>query len=240
MDDGIHANYATSLENGEKSLGNVTVTGGTLEIISADDGIHADSVLSIEGGTVNIKKSYEGLEGNTVNIKGGSTFVSADDDGVNAASGVKTPSINVSGGYLDVTVSAGDTDGIDSNGTYTQTGGLVIVKGGGSFSNVSGALDVDGTAIVTGGTIISLGGTCSLSSGSSCLVAKIQKSGFSAGDYVLQDEYGEEIAVFTLSSSYSSVWICSDTFAIGSSYAIMKDGSSFVSWQQSSNTQSVS
>ena len=241
MDDGIHANYGDTLENGSVGKGNVTVTGGTIEIVSADDGIHADSILSIEGGTINVVKSYEGLEANTVNVKGGNTTVTASDDGVNAAKcgPAAAPSINVSGGSLTVTTASGDTDGIDSNGTYTQTGGFVLIRGGSSSGNVSGSLDADGSVKVTGGTIVALGGICELPASSSRPVVKMQRKSFSAGEYVLKNAAGEVIASFTLPSSYSSCWICSDGFTVGESYTLTRDGSTFASWTQSSQTTSV-
>ena len=155
-DDGIHANNDGSLENGEKPLGNVIISGGDTVVTSGDDGVHADGTLKVLGGKLNVLTAYEGIEGNIIEISGGETYVVATDDGVNASSGISTPSITVSGGYLDVTVSpSGDTDGIDSNGTYTQTGGVVIARGPNS-TNMA-ALDTDSTCSITGGTIIVLG-----------------------------------------------------------------------------------
>ena len=162
-DDGIHANNDGSLENGSTPLGNINISSGTITIASADDGIHADYTLTISGGTINVTTAYEGLEGNLIRISGGSTYVYATDDGVNAGSGkASTPNITVSGGLLDVTVpSSGDTDGIDSNGTYTQSGGVVIVKGPGSANGQTmgaAALDTDSTVKITSGTLIVFGG----------------------------------------------------------------------------------
>ena len=79
------------------------------------------------------------------------------DGNVNAAKKVNTtPQINITGGYLEVNLNpSGDTDGIDSNGTYTQSGGVVVAKG--PNSQMAAALDSDGTAKITGGTIIILG-----------------------------------------------------------------------------------
>ena len=75
---------------------------------------------------------------------------------VNATKGNSATAINVTGGYLDVTVSpSGDTDGIDSNGTYTQSGGIVITRG--PNSEMMAALDADSTKKITGGTLIILG-----------------------------------------------------------------------------------
>ena len=156
VDDGIHANYDGALENGLLPVGNVTVSGGTLDIESGDDGIHADYGLYISGGSINVSKSYEGIEGTVINVSGGTTKVVASNDGVNARTGQHDSSITVSGGVLDVTVpSSGDSDGIDSNGTYTQTGGIVIARGPNS-TNMA-ALDTDGTCRIDGGTIIVLG-----------------------------------------------------------------------------------
>ncbi len=161
-DDGIHANNDGALENGSTPLGNVNISGGNITISSADDGIHADYTLNISGGYINITNSYEGLEGNLIKISGGETYVYSTDDGVNATSGKSSPNITVSGGLLDVTVpTSGDTDGIDSNGTYTQTGGVVIVKGPGSASGRTmgaAALDTDGSVRITSGTLIVFGG----------------------------------------------------------------------------------
>ena len=129
---------------------------GGQQSVSGADGIHADAVLTISGGTVNIDSAYEGLEANVINISGGSITVAANDDGVNATKGSSTPQVNVTGGFLDVTVAAnGDVDGIDSNGTYTQSGGIVITRG--PASEMAAAIDVDGAVKVTGGTLIILG-----------------------------------------------------------------------------------
>ena len=161
-DDAIHANNDGSLENGSTPLGNVNISGGEITLSASDDGVHADGDLTISGGTINVTSSYEGLEGNVFNITGGSTCVYAIDDGVNATNGKKSTAIKVSGGLLDVEVPTnGDTDGIDSNGTYTQTGGTVIVKGPGSASgNMGGgaaALDTDGAVSLSDGTLIVFG-----------------------------------------------------------------------------------
>ena len=180
-DDGLHADYGTSFDDGTKGKGIINISGGTVtmsvyspanktsggrmgawggwggqQTVSGADGIHADAVLNISGGTINIDSAYEGLEANVINISGGNTYVSANDDGVNACKGNSTPQINVTGGYLDVTVSPStDTDGIDSNGNYRQTGGVVITRG--PNSEMAAAIDADGTVSVTGGTLIILG-----------------------------------------------------------------------------------
>ena len=162
-DDAIHANNDGIIENGSSPLGNIIISGGSTAVEASDDAIHADGSLTISAGEINVKSAYEGLEANVINISGGSSYVYATDDGVNATSGNATPSINVSGGLLDVEVPTnGDTDGIDSNGSFTQSGGVVIVKGPGNAGGNSmgaAALDTDGAVSVSDGTLIIFGGT---------------------------------------------------------------------------------
>ena len=106
--------------------------------------------------------SYEALEAMAIRVYSGKINCTATDDGINATSGKSSPAINVSGGFLDVEVPTnGDTDGIDSNGTYIQTGGTVIVKGPGSASGggmaMAAALDTDGQVKITSGSLIVFG-----------------------------------------------------------------------------------
>ena len=161
-DDGLHANNDGILENGETPLGNVNIQGGVINIEASDDGVHADSEVIISGGETNITKAYEGIEGNVITVTGGNTFVYATDDGMNATKGDKSPHIKISGGFLDVEVpTSGDTDGIDSNGSLSISGGTVIVKGPGSASGNNfgaAAVDTDGAVSISNGTLIIFGG----------------------------------------------------------------------------------
>lgn len=179
-DDALHADYGTAFDDGTTGQGIVTISGGAFttivyspenktangnfgpggwgnqQTVSGADAIHSDNVINISGGQVNIDSSYEGIEANQINISGGKTYVAANDDGINATSGNATPAVNITGGYLDVTVNPNaDTDGIDSNGTYTQSGGIVIARG--PNNEMSAALDADGTVLCSGGTVIILG-----------------------------------------------------------------------------------
>jgi len=206
-DDGLHADYGTTFETGETGQGTINILGGSVKMVvyspttstaggkmgpggsgrpgswggqqtvSGADAIHADYVLNIAGGIVEIDSSYEGLEANIVNISGGTTYVTANDDGVNAKSGKATPQVNITGGYLDVTVSPnGDTDGIDSNGTYTQSGGVVITRG--PNSEMAAALDADSSVRVNGGTLIVLGyGNVTRGSGVNTYSSSLHSSG---------------------------------------------------------------
>ena len=236
-DDGLHANYGDTLDNGKKSSGSITVSGGSLSVTSADDGIHADGNLTISGGNVNVVKAHEGLEGNVITVSGGTVYVYGEDDGINASAGASTPLINITGGYLDVTTPSGDTDAVDANGNFTMSGGTVIIRGGANTGGVAGSVDVDGSITVTGGTIIALGGICETPGSGSVNTYVSDSVSFSSGTYSVQGADGSEILSFTLSSSYSSFWIASDAFVLNSSYSIVKDGTDVVSWTQSSQSE---
>ena len=241
-DDGIHANSDSGvLETGEDGKGTIVINGGTITISSGDDGMHADKQLDVNDGYINVVTSYEGLEAMTINLNGGKVYVYATDDGINACTGdgKTTPIINVNGGYIDVTTASGDTDGIDSNGNYVQTGGFVLVKGGSSSGNVSGSVDVDGTVTVTGGTIVALGGVCEtpVNSVNAYVLSSVS---FSSGSYSLKDASGNEVISFTVDGSFSNGWICSDTLTTGTSYTLYRGSDSIADWTQESGTMGAS
>lgn len=60
---------------------------GSMELSAADDGVHSDAALSVSGGSINILLCYDGLEGVTVDISGGTIDITSSDDGINAANG---------------------------------------------------------------------------------------------------------------------------------------------------------
>lgn len=237
-DDGIHVNSDSGvLETGEDGKGIISISGGTITISTGDDGIHADKELNITDGYINVLTSYEGLEAITINISGGQSFVYATDDGINACTGdgSSTPLINITGGYIDVTTGSGDTDGIDSNGSYTQSGGMVLVKGGSSSGQVSGSIDVDGNITITGGTCVALGGICEtpVNSVNAYVFSSVT---FNAGSYSVKDSSGNEIVSFTLNNSYSNGWICTSDLTTNTEYTLYCDGSSLTNWTQSAGT----
>ena len=240
MDDGLHANSGTSLENGETGVGNITLNGGAVTVTAADDGMHADGSLTINDGAINVVESHEGLEANLITQNGGTVYVYGDDDGLNACKGAATPMITINGGYAEIRTPSGDTDAIDSNGSFLMTGGTVLVLGGAQMGGMAGSVDTDGTVTVTGGTIVALGGICQLPQSGSVNTYVSNGTGFSAGEYRITDAGGNTIFSFTLSGSYSSCWIASDAFELNSSYAVEKDGAAFLSWTQSSATEGSS
>ena len=141
--DGLHA------ENGDNdSKGTIQILGGSFSIQANDDGIHANATVTIDGGSFDITAA-EGIESTQVFLNGGTVNIESWDDGINAAykSSAYRPKVEITGGEITIVMGAGDTDGIDSNGDLTITGGTVDVTGNSSF-------DVDGTITFTGGTVI--------------------------------------------------------------------------------------
>ena len=161
-----------SRDDGLHSGGTITLSGGTMTIATDDDGVHAEKALYVkDNANVSVTIAYEGMESPDMNFEGGITSVITTDDGWNAAGGTSTTStgntgrggwggagggmggstgnLKVSGGYHYVYVGAGDTDGIDSNGGISITGGVIIVEcrmNGG----MGGMVDSDGTTTISG------------------------------------------------------------------------------------------
>ena len=141
--DGLHAE-----NEDDDSLGYIFIGGGSFSMSVGDDGIHAVSLVQIDGGTFTISAA-ECMEGTYIRINDGTFDLSSWDDGINAArksSAYSTPAVEINGGAINITMSAGDTDGIDSNGDIIVNGGTISVSGNSTF-------DYDGTAQLNGGTI---------------------------------------------------------------------------------------
>ncbi len=138
------------IEAGDDALhtnGSLLILDGSFTLRSGDDGVHADGKAEISGGTLSISAS-EGVEATCVLISGGEITIRASDDGINAArkSADYTPGVEISGGTLSITMGAGDTDAIDSNGSLVISGGTISISANSPF-------DYDSSASFTGGEV---------------------------------------------------------------------------------------
>ena len=141
-------------ENDEDdSLGYVYIGGGSFSLDAGDDGIHGNAFVQIDGGSFQITAA-EGIEASFVQINDGSISIQSWDDGINASnkSGAYPICVEINGGDISIAMSAGDTDGVDANGSIVVNGGTVSITGSSSF-------DYDGTAQLNGGTVIVNGQT---------------------------------------------------------------------------------
>ena len=153
VDDAIHAG------------GDILVTGGAYDLQSGDDAVHSDAAVTIQNGTFTIPYCYEGIEGLSIAIDGGTFAITSVDDGINAAGGADSSgfggarpgqeqfsassdsAITINGGDF-VIVSTGDC--VDSNGALTINGGTLDLTCNGSGNT---AIDCDGTYANNGGDV---------------------------------------------------------------------------------------
>lgn len=141
--DGLHA------ENDEdNATGYIYICGGTVSIDADDDAIHATTIVQIDDGSFTLTAA-EAIEGTYIQINGGSYDISASDDGINAArkSASYTPTVEINGGEINISMGQGDTDAIDSNGYIYVNGGTLNITAQSPF-------DYDLNAEYNGGTII--------------------------------------------------------------------------------------
>lgn len=247
---GIKAGTSIEIQGGSYQLdtsddafhsnGNMSVHAGNIVILSGDDGLHADSDLTIDGGVIDIQKSYEGLEGSNVFINAGDIQIISSDDGINAAGGNDEteangmPQDNFSsngdhriefhGGTIQVDA---EGDGIDSNGSVLQDGGIVVIHGPADSGN--GALDYDSSYDISGGTLFAIGmsgmaqatSTSSTQNSISINLSTIQEAGTTL---YLCDDDGNVVVGISPSKSYNSVLVSSSTLKTDSTYSIYTGG----------------
>ena len=227
FDDALHSN------------GTLTINGGDIEAATGDDGVHADNALTINGGTLYLSESYEGLESQIITINDGTIHLIASDDGINATDGsgdqmgggmgsfgASDNYVYIHGGYL--FMDAGG-DGLDSNGNFEMTDGIVLVNG--PTNNGNGPLDYMSSFKITGGFLVAVGsaGMAQAPSEDSTQysVMQILNNVQAAGTMVhIETAAGEDVLTFLPTKEYQSVLISSPELQNGESYVVYTGGSS--------------
>lgn len=161
-------------------------------------GIRCDGPINILEGNTFVRTAGtngEGIESKTIlTFGGGNTAVRAYDDGFNASS------INISGGKA-LAISWGDCDGIDSNGTITATGGVLI--GVSSTMSSEDGVDCESTLTLDNATVIgfSAGGMDISRYNGHYVNTKISGQ---VGDYVALCDGATPLVTFSLPRTYSN------------------------------------
>lgn len=247
-DDGLHA---------ELGLG---IGGGTIAIAKSNEGIEAP-IIQISGGDTSVVSDDDGVNVSggteTFGEEGGAAPGDLEDLGVpsddGAASGQEGQGgqrgpggqggrfgggmpgesgadsgrmLTISGGTLTVDAKG---DGLDSNGSIQMSGGTVLVNGPEETNN--GALDYDGTFVMTGGFLVAAGssGMAQATSDSSTqygiLMTYPQQQ--AAGTLVhLESADGDEVATFKPLHAYQSVFVASPDLKKDGSYVLYSGGTS--------------
>lgn len=245
---GIKSNSAVIIVGGEYSIdsaddavhsnASLEVGGGIFEISSGDDGFHADEALFISDGRINIRQSYEGLEGLTIDIAGGEIELIASDDGLNAAGGNDQSGFGGPGGGMlpDAFGTSSDSwikilggklkidaggDGVDSNGALYVSGGETYVSGPTNSGN--GALDYGTVAEISGGIFVAVGASGmseNFTSGSTQGAIMITAQGGAGVTVTLKNSDGESLINFAPEKTYSSVVLSCPEIVKGEKYTV--------------------
>ncbi|MFT4174029.1 MAG: carbohydrate-binding domain-containing protein [Rhodocyclaceae bacterium] len=231
-------------EDDSTPLGFIAINAGSLNITSYDKAITAsweaedgdtttvaddpDPRVTINGGTITVTTtgtpfetstdslSPEGIEAKSVlTINGGTLTLNTTDDGLNAGT-----HIAINGGRLYVKSSLNDA--VDSNGTLTITGGLLVAQGAGA---PEGALDADNnTFTVTGGTFVGIGGRNSSVTRAASTQNTVSLSNQAAGLLVIRDASSNVAFAYTLPNSAAAVLLSSPALLTGSRYTVYRGG----------------
>lgn len=138
-DDAIHADAAVTITGGTYAIPycyegvegmTVTITDGTLDITANDDGINAAGGADDSGFGFGMRDEFAPVEGCGVVISGGSLTIVSDGDCIDS-----NGSLTVSGGTLDLTCNGNGNTAIDTNGTFTHTGGEITTNDGSENGN---------------------------------------------------------------------------------------------------------
>ena len=134
-----------SADDSIHSNSSLTINDGEMILTSGDDGIHSDATLVINGGTLEITKSYEGIESALITINGGTLHVVSSDDGINVAGGNDGSAMGGRPGQ----------NNFADFGSYLLeiNGGYIYIDAGGDGLDSNGSITMSaGTVLVNGPT----------------------------------------------------------------------------------------
>ncbi|MGC3981980.1 MAG: carbohydrate-binding domain-containing protein [Steroidobacteraceae bacterium] len=229
-------------EDDVQPLGFIAINAGTLTVNSYDKAVTAswesaedgdtttltddpDPRVTVNGGTITLTTTAtptsdlapEGLESkSTLTINDGTLIINTTDDAINAAN-----AIVVNGGRI--YAHATKNDAIDSNGTMTITGGIIVADGA---SGAEGGLDCDNNTFkVTGGTFIGIGGrNSSVTASVSTQNVVTLTNGVANSLLVIKDGSGNVAFAYTIPKASSAMLLSSPLLTTGTSYTVYTGG----------------
>jgi hypothetical protein len=233
-------------EDDTAPLGFIAINGGTLSLTTYDKAITAswegdedgettstaddpDPRVTINGGTIAISTfgtpvedvlAPEGIEAKSVlTVNDGTIEVTTTDDALNAGTGIV-----INGGYIYAKSSTNDA--IDSNGTMTIAGGVVVADGA---SGAEGGLDCDQNAFtISGGTFVGIGGRNSTPTAVSQNTVSLQN--VSSGLLVVKDASANVAFAYTMPEASTAVLLGTSALATGTTYTVYSGGGSLGSY----------
>lgn len=198
---------ATTSDTADDPTPSVTVNSGHVTIKTT--GTPYERV--VDG--VEVSLSPEGIEGkSSVTINGGYVVVNTTDDSINAGQ-----SVAINGGYL--YAHSSDNDAIDSNGTISIGGGVLVAIGAGA---PEGAFDCDqNTFAITGGTMVGIGGAYSTPTERATTQNTVLLGSGTAGQTLaLLASDGRAAFAFDIPLGYSTMVLSTPKIATGATYSV--------------------
>lgn len=201
-------NTADDAMHGDETL---TVSGGELYVRSGDDAISADQALAVDGGRVVIETSYEGLEAATVVIRDGLVSIWAENDGVDAIGG-----FTMTGGAM--TIEAPQC--VSTDGVFTLQSGVLYLA---SMDQDTALKFAEGS--VTGGTLIATGSgtTGEFQSGGvldASILFRLPVELAEGSDLGIWDAAGSRLLSCTTAQPCTMVLVASGAMGLGHEYTL--------------------
>lgn len=222
----------------------VVINGGIFEIKSGDDGIHAEDDVIINDGTINIEYCYEGIEGYRITIEDGILDIVANDDAMNATTGIAETGAPVHTSYEDIDM---DTDPyilinggkitVDSKGDGLDANGGIIINGGTILassmeSGPDSSFDFDKSLYINGGEVYATS-TAELAyspndTSNQLFIFYEFDEAVSKGDVItILDEEDEVLIEITAGKSYEVITFSSSELKENTTYTIKKNSEYF-------------
>jgi hypothetical protein len=225
--------WEDGLKSNNEESGTIEISGWNITISAWDDGVSATMKIVIHGGTLNVTKSYEGLEAESITINGWDTYLTSSDDWINVVSFLDTEAWREAADDIFLTINGGNLtlnsngDGLDSNGNIIMTWGNVIVYGPTEDNN--GALDFNGNFEISGGTLIAIGSSGmaeapSPGSSQNSVLIWLGDSYDSWDNIIIKNSLEEELFNITAEKLFQAIVISSADIISGESYALEING----------------